>query len=73
MTAGTTVRHFPMRIGGEDVDSNDRLEIRDPQNGELVATAASGGASVIDAAVDAAQAAFDDGGWSRATRRTVPR
>lgn len=39
MTAGTTVRHFPMRIGGEDVDSNDRLEIRDPQNGELVATA----------------------------------
>ncbi|WP_308817637.1 aldehyde dehydrogenase family protein [Pseudonocardia alni] len=67
MTAGTTVRHFPMRIGGEDVDSSDHLEIRDPQNGELVATAASGGATVIDSAVDAAQAAFDDGGWSRAT------
>ncbi|MBW0101180.1 aldehyde dehydrogenase [Pseudonocardia sp. KRD291] len=67
MTAGTTVRHFPMLIGGKAVDGENVLEIRDPQNDELVATAASGGASAIDAAVDAARASFDDGGWSRAT------
>ncbi len=63
----TAVRNFPMLIGGEWVESADTLEIRDPQNDELVATAASGGAEHIDRAVEAARAAFREGSWSRAT------
>ncbi|MGQ0575685.1 MAG: aldehyde dehydrogenase family protein [Pseudonocardia sp.] len=63
----TAVRHFPMFIGGLDVDSDEVLEIRDPGTGELVATAASGGAAAIDAAVEAGRAAFAKGDWSRAT------
>jgi aldehyde dehydrogenase (NAD+) len=63
----TALRHFPMLIGGKDVDSGETLEIRDPSTGEVVATAASGGASAIDAAVEAGREAFDRGDWSRAT------
>jgi aldehyde dehydrogenase (NAD+) len=67
MTA-TTVRNFPMLIGGKWVESDRLLEIRDPQNDELVATAASGGAEQVDAAVEAAKASFKSGSWSRATQ-----
>lgn len=66
MTA-TAVRHFPMHIGGSDVDSADVLEIRDPSTGDVVATAASGGAKAIDAAVESGRAAFAKGDWSRAS------
>jgi acyl-CoA reductase-like NAD-dependent aldehyde dehydrogenase len=63
----TAVRNFPMLIGGEWIESGETLQIHDPQNEELVATAASGGAEHIDKAVDAARAAFREGSWSRAT------
>jgi acyl-CoA reductase-like NAD-dependent aldehyde dehydrogenase len=66
MTA-TTVRHFPMLVGGQAVDSEQLLEIRDPQNGELMATASAGGAKEVDAAVEAAKTSFAAGEWSRAT------
>ena len=64
MTA-TAVRNFPMRIDGKKVESDELLDIRDPATSEVVATAASGGANHIDAAVDAAKKSFASGSWSR--------
>ncbi len=61
-----TIEHFPMIIGGAEVDSPERLEIIDPSTGEVTATVASGDASHIDLAVDAGRKAFDGGDWSRA-------
>lgn len=57
------VKHYPMRIGGEDVDSEQRMEIVDPSTGETVATVARGDSAHIDAAVAAAKSAFDAGAW----------
>jgi acyl-CoA reductase-like NAD-dependent aldehyde dehydrogenase len=61
----TQVRHFPMYIGGEWVESDETLEIVGPSSGEVVATVACGGAEHIDRAVEAAAKAFKDGSWSR--------
>lgn len=66
MTA-VDIRHFPMHVGGEQVDSDRKMEILHPATGEVVATVAQGDVSHLDAAVAAAKAAFDEGSWSRAT------
>ena len=63
----TELKHFPLIIGGEKVDTEAALEIVDPSTGEVVATAACGTAEHIDRAVEAAQQAFEGGDWSRAT------
>lgn len=65
MTTFTDVRHFTALIGGEQVDAERRIEIHDPSNEALVATVACGDTSHIDAAVDAAAAAYRSGAWSR--------
>lgn len=60
-------RTFPMLIDGKPVESDRVLEIHDPQNEELVATASCGSDEHIDTAVDAATRSFKSGEWSRAT------
>ena len=60
-----TVKHHRMLIGGEDIDSPQRMTIIDPSDESVVATVARGDASHIDAAVTAAKTAFDAGAWSR--------
>src|SRR4051812_43215556 len=62
--APTTTR---MLIGGQSVDAADgqTFDIVDPANGKTIATAPLGGRTDVDAAVEAAQAAFEDRkGWA---------
>lgn len=61
----SAIRNFPMLIDGEWVETGDSLEIRDPRDEQPVATAARGGVTEIDAAVEAARKAFISGEWSR--------
>lgn len=61
------IPHYTMLIGGESVDSGQRMRIIDPGDERLVATVAQGDASHVDAAVAAAKAAFERGEWSRAS------
>lgn len=61
-----SLQHFPMIIGGQEVDSAERLEIIDPSTGEVTATVARGDESHIDLAVESGRKAFDGGDWSRA-------
>lgn len=70
------VKHYPMRIGGADVDAERRMTVVDPSTGETVATVAHGGSNHIDSAVAAAKAAFDAGEWRLKTpqeRATIMR
>ncbi|MDA4108195.1 aldehyde dehydrogenase family protein [Mycolicibacterium holsaticum] len=70
------VKHYPMRIGGADVDSERRMTIVDPGTGETVATVAQGGSAEVDSAVAAAKSTFDAGVWRLKTpqeRATVMR
>jgi acyl-CoA reductase-like NAD-dependent aldehyde dehydrogenase len=64
----TTMEIEPGRlfINGQWRESADgaRTEVVDPSRGEVVTTVAEAGAADVDAAVRAARAAFDDGGWS---------
>jgi (Z)-2-((N-methylformamido)methylene)-5-hydroxybutyrolactone dehydrogenase len=64
--------HFPMRIGGHEVEaiSQRRYSTVDPYQGAAWATAADGGSADVDAAVAAAQAALQ-GPWGevRGTER----
>ncbi|RYH07464.1 aldehyde dehydrogenase family protein [Tropicimonas sp. IMCC6043] len=53
-----------MFIGGQWVAPETRLPLEDPSTGEEIGMIARGGAAEIDAAVDAARAAFD-GAWGR--------
>ncbi|CAJ60320.1 MULTISPECIES: aldehyde dehydrogenase family protein [Frankia] len=62
------VPHHPLFIAGRWVDTADRYDLRSPATGELVATAARGGITHVDQAVDAAAAAHAAGDW----RRTPP-
>jgi aldehyde dehydrogenase (NAD+) len=62
-----TVKHHRMLIGGEDIDSPQRMTVIDPGDESVVATVARGDTSHIDAAVIAAKNAFDAGTWSRST------
>jgi aldehyde dehydrogenase (NAD+) len=68
VTSGTPrapgIRHLPMRIGGEDVETDDVFEIINPATEEVVATAARGTVEHADAAVAAARASFEAGSWS---------
>ncbi|MGH9000290.1 MAG: aldehyde dehydrogenase family protein [Acidimicrobiia bacterium] len=64
MSTTTEVRHLAMRIGGQDVDTDDVFEIRSPATEELVATVARGTAAHADAAVEAARASFESGVWA---------
>ncbi|MCV7154894.1 aldehyde dehydrogenase family protein [Mycolicibacterium pyrenivorans] len=59
---------YPLYIDGKWIDTDDSYEIRSPATEELVATVAKGDVTHVDAAVAAAQAAFDEGTW----RRTPP-
>lgn len=53
-------------IGGQwrAADRGQTFETRDPGTGEVIATVAAGEASDVDAAVRAAQLAFQNSGWS---------
>jgi acyl-CoA reductase-like NAD-dependent aldehyde dehydrogenase len=46
-----TIRRYPMLIGGEWIDSDERFEIRSPATEELVGSVAKGGREHADAAV----------------------
>jgi len=56
-------------INGEWVDSKDggRMAIENPATGEMLAEVVDAGRADVDAAVQAAKAAFYDGRWSRKT------
>ncbi|UFS58325.1 aldehyde dehydrogenase family protein [Subtercola endophyticus] len=57
------IKHYPLFIGGQWVDSDERYTIIDPATGELVATAAKGNREHADAAVKAAKESFESGVW----------
>ena len=65
MATQQSMEHVRMYINGEWVDSfeNDRMEILNPANGEVIASAALGTAEDVDSAVQAAKHAFYEGGW----------
>ncbi|MCV7054311.1 aldehyde dehydrogenase family protein [Mycolicibacterium gilvum] len=60
--------HYSLYIDGKWIDTDDSYEIRSPATQEVVATVAKGDVTHVEAAVSAAQAAFDEGTW----RRTPP-
>ncbi|MCX2932384.1 aldehyde dehydrogenase family protein [Mycobacterium sp. CVI_P3] len=60
--------HYSMYIDGKWIDAEENYEIRSPATEELVATVSKGTTEHVDAAVTAAQGAFDEGTW----RRTPP-
>jgi aldehyde dehydrogenase (NAD+) len=63
--ATTSVKHYPLYIGGETVDTDGSFEIVNPATEEVVATTAKGEVEHLDAAVKAAREAFESGVWSR--------
>ena len=66
-TASAGISALKMVIGGQTVDAADgqAFEIVNPATGEAIATAPLGGKADVDAAVAAAQKAFDDPkGWA---------
>ncbi|ODU07386.1 MAG: aldehyde dehydrogenase [Pseudonocardia sp. SCN 72-86] len=60
---GRSAPHFPMYIGGQWVDSQERYEIVDPSTEQVVATSARGDRSHAEAAVRAARQSFESGVW----------
>ena len=50
-------------IGGEWVDSSDKIEIRDPATGEVIAAVAKARRGEVDRAVVAARESFERSGW----------
>lgn len=60
--------HYSLYIDGKCIDTEESYEVRSPATEELVATVAKGDIGHVDAAVSAAQGAFDEGTW----RRTPP-
>ncbi|MFL5952714.1 MAG: aldehyde dehydrogenase family protein [Gaiellaceae bacterium] len=59
-----TVTDHGLFIGGERVETADVRELREPATGELLASAAMGGESDVDRAVQAARGALD-GAWGK--------
>jgi acyl-CoA reductase-like NAD-dependent aldehyde dehydrogenase len=59
---------MPMIVDGVAVESEDVLQIVDPADESIVATAAAGTHHHIDLAVQSAAKAFEAGDWSRASR-----
>ena len=62
-----TELHAPMIIGGQEIQSGQEGTgvVLDPATGEQWATYALGGVNDVDAAVDAAREAFDNGPWRK--------
>ncbi|MDN3459919.1 aldehyde dehydrogenase family protein [Rhodococcus sp. APC 3903] len=58
------VKHYPLLIGGEAVDTHEKMTIVDPSDESVVATTAKGDATHIDLAVAAGKAAFQSGVWA---------
>jgi acyl-CoA reductase-like NAD-dependent aldehyde dehydrogenase len=52
------VRELPLRIGGVEVATSERFEVRSPQTGERLASVAKAGPAEIERAIAAAAAAF---------------
>ncbi|MDI1446578.1 aldehyde dehydrogenase family protein [Polyangium sp. 6x1] len=63
------MKRYQMLIGGNWVDSvsGQTRELRDPANGEIVATVPEASREDARAAIDAARAAFDRGPWRKTT------
>ncbi len=59
--------HHRLWIDGQPVDTSTSRDLVDPGTGAVHATIADADESHLDAAVDAAQRAFDGGAWSRTT------
>lgn len=56
------MKHYLMTIGGEAVDSQDKISVLNPATGEAFASCAQGNANSVNAAVEAARQAFPS--WS---------
>lgn len=71
---GTALPEAPFRgrhlIANQWCDSAATFSRRSPSHGVTVSVSAQGTEAETDAAITAARAAFDDGGWSRAPART---
>lgn len=63
----TSVLRAGMLIDGEEVFSDDVIEVRNPATGEVVATIPRGDATHVDHAVGSAAVAFDRGVWANKT------
>ena len=57
------MQHYTMFIDGKLVDTDERFELVNPSNDEVFATLAKGNTEHVDAAVAAAQNAFENSGW----------
>ncbi|GAA4642665.1 aldehyde dehydrogenase family protein [Gordonia humi] len=55
--------HYRMFIDGEHVDTDESFDMVNPSTGEVWATVAKGTTEHVDAAVEAAQRAFESSGW----------
>lgn len=67
----TTLRTYPLFIGGEWVDSSgdEELEVVNPATEEVVGRVPQAAVADVDRAVDAARRAFDEGPWPRMSPR----
>src|SRR5205085_9941624 len=63
------MKTYQLYINGEYVDSRSgkTLDVIEPSTTEVIATTPDAGAEEVDAAVQAARAAFDEGPWHDAT------
>lgn len=59
------IHSYAMHIGGEDILTDQRMEVSNPYSGAVWASVPEGTADHVDAAVSAARKAFDDSAWSR--------
>ena len=59
------IPHYKLYINSEFKDSDERQNIVNPANGEIIATAATADKDDIDLALSAARAAFDNGTWRK--------
>ncbi|NMO04346.1 aldehyde dehydrogenase [Gordonia sp. TBRC 11910] len=55
--------HYSLLIGGKKVDTGETYDVISPGTGEVIATVAKGSPAEVDAAVAAAEAAFENSGW----------
>jgi betaine-aldehyde dehydrogenase len=65
------VRELQNYVNGKWVDTSDgrRFDVFDPSSGEVIARAADSQPPDVEAAIDAARRAFDEGPWPRAAER----
>lgn len=55
--------HYSLFIYGKSVDTDETYDVVSPGDGTVIATLAKGGTAEVDAAVEAAAAAFASSGW----------